>query len=163
MKTLLLLRHAKSSWKEESLCDHDRPLSRRGRKDAPRVGEWLSTQGLLPDVVLSSTALRAQSTAKLMAESAGYKKAIELKHNLYHADSGDFLDTLKALNGEIAVALVVGHNPGMEEFLELLTGQYEVMPTAALAQVELPIDRWQDLNRKTLGRLIQLWRPRDRN
>lgn len=161
MKTLLLLRHAKSSWKDETLCDHDRPLNKRGEKDAPCVGEWLLQQGLVPDLVLSSTALRAQRTASLLAETAGYKKEIVLKRELYHADSGDFFQALKELNDKIGLPLVVGHNPGMEEFLELLTGHYEVLPTAALAQIELPIERWQDLNRKSQGRLIQLRRPKE--
>jgi phosphohistidine phosphatase len=163
MKTLLLLRHAKSSWKDQTLCDHDRPLNKRGQNDAPRVGEWLSAQGLLPDVVFSSTALRAQSTARLMAETAGFTKAIELKRELYHADSGDFLETLKTFSDEICTALIVGHNPGMEEFLEMLTGQLESMPTCALAQIELPIDRWQDINRKSQGRVLRLWRPKAQN
>lgn len=163
MKTLLLLRHAKSSWKDQTLCDHDRPLNKRGQNDAPRVGEWLSARGLLPDVVFSSTALRAQSTARLMAEKAGFTKAIELKRELYHADSADFLEALKTFSDEICSALIVGHNPGMEEFLEMLTGQLESMPTCALAQIELPIDRWQDINRKSQGRLLQLWRPKSQD
>jgi phosphohistidine phosphatase len=159
MKTLLLLRHAKSSWKDATLCDHDRPLNRRGQKDAPRAGAWIAEAGLLPDLVLSSTAVRAQSTARLMAEAAGYAKEIELKRELYHADCDDILGVLKSLTGSIASALVVGHNPGMEELLQLLTGQHDALPTAALAHIELPIDDWRHLNRKTQGRLVQLWHP----
>lgn len=161
MKTLLLLRHAKSSWKDDALCDHDRALNERGRNDAPRVGEWLAGQGLVPDLIVSSTALRAQSTARLLAESAGYAPEIELKRELYHADSDDFLQTLTALSTGVNRVLVVAHNPGMEEFVELLTGQHEPMPTAALAHVELPIEDWRKLNRKTEGRLIQIWRPKE--
>ncbi len=163
MKTLLLLRHAKSSWKDETLCDHDRPLNKRGQTDAPRVGQWLLEQNLVPDIVLSSTALRAQSTAKGMAESTGYTQEIELKPNLYHADADDFLETLNGLDSAVNLALVVGHNPGLEEFLCHLTGEHEELPTSALAHIELPIPDWRDLTRKIEGRLIEIWRPRERS
>jgi phosphohistidine phosphatase len=163
MKTLLLLRHAKSSWNNKSLCDHDRPLNQRGQKDAPRVGVWLSEAGLVPDLVLSSTAVRAQTTARLMVESAGYAGEIQLKRDLYHADCDDFLEALHGLDGTVTSVLVVGHNPGLEEFLELLTGQHDAMPTAALAHIELSIEDWRNLTRKTQGRLVQLWRPKERS
>jgi phosphohistidine phosphatase len=161
MKTLLLLRHAKSSWNDKALCDHDRPLNQRGQADAPRVGAWLFDAGLVPDLVLSSTAVRAQTTARLVAESAGYNGEIQLQRELYHADCDDFLEALHGLAGSVNSAMVVGHNPGLEEFLELLTGLHDAVPTAALAHIELPIDDWRNLTRKTRGRLVRLWRPKD--
>ena len=87
MKTLLLLRHAKSSWKESSLTDHDRPLNDRGQRDAARMGQLLTDEDLLPDLILLSTATRARTTAELVAASSGFDGEIRLDGELYHAPS----------------------------------------------------------------------------
>ena len=91
MKTLLLLRHAKSSWKDESLTDHDRPLNKRGKKTAPLMGHLLREKNLVPDLVVSSTAVRARSTAEAAAEACGYPGEITLTDELYLATAGEIL------------------------------------------------------------------------
>jgi phosphohistidine phosphatase len=161
MKTLLLLRHAKSSWSDESLADHDRPLNERGKRDAPRMGRLLKARQLVPDIVVCSTAKRARKTAKRVLEASGYDVGLELREELYHAPPSVYLETLQELEDQHQCAMLVGHNPGMEDLLALVVGRFETLPTAALAQVSLPIDRWGDLAADTPGSLIHLWRPKE--
>jgi phosphohistidine phosphatase len=161
MKTLLVLRHAKSSWREAELADHDRPLNKRGKRDAPRMGELMRAEGLLPDLILTSSARRALTTAELVAETSGYGGDIQVSRDLYAAGPEEFIAALCALPDELDTVLVVGHNPGLEELVELLTEESSAMPTATLAQVQLDIDRWVDLQEQESGRLVNLWLPRN--
>jgi phosphohistidine phosphatase len=160
MKTLLLLRHAKSSWKEPGLDDHDRPLNKRGKHDAPQMGKLIRKLDLVPDLILCSTARRAIDTAQAVAEACGYEGEVETQRDLYLSDTACYLDILQHLPDEVDRVMLVGHNPDMEELLVLLTDNAESMPTAALAQVELPISSWQELSEATDGRLKGLWTPR---
>jgi phosphohistidine phosphatase len=161
MKTLLLLRHAKSSWKDASLDDHDRPLNKRGKQDAPCMGRLLRDEGPVPDVIVSSTAKRARKTAEKVAETSGYGGKIEFSEKLYHAEPEAMTRILSGLPEEHGNAMLVGHNPGLEEFLELLTGQYQRVPTAALLQVQLDIGSWKELESNRSGRLVKQWLPRE--
>ena len=159
MKTLLVLRHAKSSRNDPALDDHERPLNKRGRRDAPRMGELLREHGLIPDVVISSDAVRARLTAEAVAGAAGYAGAIVLDPRLYLAGPADILSLLQRVRGKAETVMIVGHNPGLEELVEQLTGERQDLPTATLAQIGLPIDQWRDLKLSTRGRLVDLWRP----
>jgi phosphohistidine phosphatase len=161
MKTLLILRHAKSSWKDPWLADHDRPLNQRGKRDAPRIGALIEDQGLTPDLILSSTAKRARATAKAVADACSYDTDIQFTRDLYHAAPEDYLDALGGLSTDPDIVMVVGHNPGLEYLLEVLTGETRRLPTAALVQVALPVDNWQSLTDETDGDLVNLWRPRE--
>jgi phosphohistidine phosphatase len=161
MKTLLLLRHAKSSWKQPDMNDHDRPLNKRGKKEAPKVGIYLKMNDLLPDLMLSSTARRAQDTARAVAEESGFEGQIDLHQDLYLSDIACYLDILQSLPDTAKRVLVVGHNPEMDELLTLFTDVSQHMSTAALAQIDLPITSWQELNEATDGRLQNLWAPRE--
>ena len=160
MKTLLILRHAKSSWKDASLSDHDRPLNKRGKRDAPRVGRLIQQQALVPDLVVSSTAKRARGTAKRVAKACGYTGEIRLTPHFYHAPAGIYIEVLNHLSDDYSRVMVVGHNPGMEELVARL-GRHCAMPTAALANVSLPIDKWSELDGATKGKLVDVWYPRD--
>jgi phosphohistidine phosphatase len=161
MKTLLILRHAKSSWANAYLSDHDRPLKKRGKRDAPRMGRLLRDEDLVPDLIICSSAKRALDTAAAAAEASGYDGVIEVTRDFYHADPETYIGRLKVLPKEVNRVLIVGHNPGMEEMLEQLTGLHERMPTAALAQVSLPIEGWSDIGLETSGSLVNLWLPRN--
>jgi phosphohistidine phosphatase len=161
MKTLLILRHAKSSWKQEGLTDHDRPLNKRGKRDAPRMGKLLRESGLAPDLIISSTAKRARKTASKVAKKCEYQGVIELTGELYLAPPQDYLRVLRNVPDDYSRVMVVGHNPGLEELLSVLTGTRTQLPTAALAQVDLPIDRWQELDGAVEGELCDLWLPRE--
>ena len=160
MKTLLILRHAKSSWKDASLADHDRPLNKRGKRDAPRMGRLLQEQGLVPDRIISSTAKRARNTAKAVAKACDCKDKVELTSEFYHAGPGAYLAVLQNVSDDGQRVMVVGHNPGMEALVSHLTGRMETMPTAALAHVVLPIEKWDELDYEIQGELLHLWRPK---
>jgi phosphohistidine phosphatase len=161
MKTLLVLRHAKSSWNDPALDDHERPLNKRGRQDGPRMGELMREHGLVPDVVISSDALRARLTAEAVAEAARYAGEILLDPHLYMACPADILSLLRAVQKNPETVMIVGHNPGFEELVEQLTGERQDLPTAALAQIVLPIDQWRDLTSSTRGSLLGHWQPKD--
>jgi phosphohistidine phosphatase len=161
MKTLLILRHAKSSWKESNeFQDHDRPLNSRGKRDAPRMGQLILKENLVPDYILSSTARRARKTAKAAAQEFHFSGQVEETGKLYHAEADEYLDVLRQLDDSYNRVLVVGHNPGLEDLLELLTGRVEVMPTAALAVVELSINQWSALKGGGKGKLIRIYQPK---
>ena len=110
MKSILILRHAKSSWKHPDVNDHDRPLNKRGKRDAPYMGELLQDKHLVPDFIISSTAKRARSTAKAVAKAAGYEGDIALNQSLYAAAPTAYIDALHDLSNEYARVLMVGHN-----------------------------------------------------
>ena len=161
MKTLLLLRHAKSSWKHPELPDHDRPLNKRGKQDAPRIAKIIRDKGLVPDLIMSSSAKRARKTAKIVAKTCGYPGEVELTPAFYLAGPSTYIKTLSHQADEHQRIMLVGHNPGLEELLEMLVGRMELMPTATLALVLLPLTQWRELNYETTGKLINLWRPRE--
>jgi phosphohistidine phosphatase len=160
MKRLLILRHAKSSWADSSIDDWQRPLNDRGERDAPRAGEWLRARDLLPDLIISSDAIRARATAEAAAEAAGLSKAIVLEPSLYHAAPEDVIEVLNAVNDEMRSVLIVGHNPGLEELVGKLAGEAHGMPTAGLFVFDVPITRWRDLDLATDASLIEMWQPR---
>ena len=160
MKTLLILRHAKSSWKDASLADHDRPLNKRGKRDAPRMGKFLLKQKLVPDRIISSTAKRARKTATAVAKACHCKDNVELAPEFYHAGPGSYLAVLQNVSDNDQRVMVVGHNPGMEALVAHLTSRMETMPTAALAHIELPIEQWKELDYEVQGELLNLWRPK---
>jgi phosphohistidine phosphatase len=160
MKTLLLLRHAKSDWNQPDIKDHDRPLNKRGKKEAPKVGRYLLQNNLVPDLILSSTAQRARDTAQAAADGCGFDEPIDFYQDLYLSDTSCYLDILQRLPDEANRVMVVGHNPDLEDLLTLLTDVTEHITTATLAQIDLPISSWQELNEATDGRLQKIWSPR---
>lgn len=161
MKTVLILRHAKSSWKHAGLADHDRPLNKRGKRDAPRMGVLLREKNLFPDLILCSSAKRARSTIDLFVESSGYEGEVRVSRDLYAHYADAYVEALRALDDQYVRVMVVGHNPGLEELLALLTGEWHRLPTAALAQVRLPINRWEELDEDIEGELVNLWLPKE--
>lgn len=160
MKRLYLLRHAKSSWADPDLSDFDRPLNSRGRRAAPFMGSLMASRGLLPDLMLSSPALRAAETARLVKESAGAGFPICFDERIYEASPQTLLHVLAELGDDIGAPMIVGHNPGIESLIRLLTGRIESMPTAALAVIELKIDTWGETT-ANCGTLTEIIRPKD--
>ena len=163
MKTLLIMRHGKSSWKDETLSDHDRPLAKRGRLDVPKMGAFIQDQDIVPEIILSSTAKRARETAELFAEATRFDGSIYFHRSIYHGDTSDYFDLLQTLDSGHRIAMIVGHNPGLEELISNLVDSDEWMPTSSIARIDLDIDSWQVLNEFTTGVLIELWRPRELN
>lgn len=160
MKKLLLLRHAKSSWDDPRLADFDRPLNERGRRAAPLVGRFMRKQKLQPDLVLCSPAERARQTAALVAEAAGLLAPVRFDERIYEATAARLVEVVSQAEEGAAELLLVGHNPGMEELIETLTGAHERMPTAALACITLDVEKWSKA-RAGAGRLEWVARPKE--
>jgi phosphohistidine phosphatase len=159
VKTLLVLRHGKSSWGDPALDDHDRPLKRRGRRGARSIGRQLRESGILPDLALSSTARRARSTARRCLTASGAQARLELTRDLYGTGATRYIEEIeRRAGGQHATVMVVGHNPDVEQLVEALTGEPTVLKTAYLAAVSLDIDSWADLA-TARGRLRCLLRP----
>jgi len=161
MKNLILMRHAKSSWKNVSLPDHERPLNKRGKRDAPRMGRHLQDQGILLDAILCSTAVRARETADGFLKEYTFEGQVLYVDELYHASCETILTALKQLPEKVDTPMVIGHNPGLDDFLEMVCDEYEHMPTACVAQIEFPVERWIDLRGVTKGELANIWKPRE--
>jgi phosphohistidine phosphatase len=161
MKRLIILRHAKSSWNQPELADFDRPLNKRGRRDAPRMGKLIAELGFVPDIIISSSAKRARDTINLAANAFDYDGEIILTRDLYAASPDSYFHVLCKLTDDIESALVVGHNPGLEDLFEEITGGYERLPTAALAVIDLDIPNWSDINEGVAGKSIGVWRPKE--
>lgn len=143
MKTLLLLRHAKSSWEGSWTSDMDRPLNDRGRKDAPLMGKVLKKYELLPDLVLCSPAVRTRETAELFLDAANYDREVRFVDQLYDATRSTLTNQLSAQGDETTI-LLIGHNPGMAELLASLVGGVRVdYPTAGLACLDFDADNWR--------------------
>ncbi len=159
MKTLLILRHAHAGHGAPRLADHDRPLSEQGQRDATQVGHWLRENGWLPTLILTSTAVRARATAQAVAEASAHEVMSIPDATLYNASPDPYREILHALGGAHERVMVVGHNPGLETLLFELTRQDEEMPPATLAEVRLPLDRWDELSLHTEGTLVRLQRP----
>src|SRR5262245_28346150 len=140
MKTLLLLRHAKSSWDDSSLRDFDRPLSARGERDAPRIGKALRKQGAIPDLIISSPAARAKATIKAATKAARLDVAPQFDEAIYGASSAELMRAIRRLSDTAHCVMLVGHNPGFEDLLARLTGSHERMPTAALACIQFEVE-----------------------
>ena len=160
MKTLFIMRHAKSSWNYPERSDYDRPLNARGKRDAPRMGKHLREQELTPDRILTSSARRARKTASKVAKACDYIGKVEKLDAFYDTVPGVYFEILRALPNKYQRVMVVGHNPTVAQLVNYVTGQIKQMPTAALAYIELPIKRWEELDFHTEGSLVNLWTPK---
>lgn len=161
MKTLLLMRHAKSSWKDETLADHERPLKKRGRKDSKRIAKVIAKNNLTPDLILASSATRAKETVKILAEELDYKGRTRYYDELYMGEPQDFIKALKELDEDYEKVLIVAHNPGLEAYLQIIDGRIEAVPTAGLGYLVLVLDDWKDISLETMGDLIGFWKPKE--
>jgi phosphohistidine phosphatase len=144
MKSLLVVRHAKSSWESEGQRDFDRPLNDRGRRDAPMMADRLVTRGIIPDLLVSSPAVRAKTTAELFASRFG-TTTIFFKPELYHAPSPIFYQVAGGLDDIASTAILFSHNPGITDFVSELTSmRVDNMPTCGVFAVRAPIERWSE-------------------
>lgn len=158
MKTLFVLRHAKSSWDDFNLSDFDRPLNKRGLNAAPLMGRMIFENDFQPTYILSSPAKRAKQTAVLVKESAQIGKEIRYDERIYEASPFRLLQVVSELDETRESAMIVGHNPGLEGLIKILTGEIRAMPTAALAVIDLNIENWHETAAEC-GKLRILIRP----
>ncbi len=161
MKTLILVRHAKSSWDNINLTDIKRPLNQRGKRDAPFMGELLKDKSIMPDLIISSPAERALSTAKILAEKIQYpENKIEINKRIYRVVFRDLYNEVKNFYNSFSKIMMVGHNPELTDFLSSVTNTYvEDIPTAGICTIELNISGWIDIC-EGCGKLLSLEYPR---
>ena len=146
MKTLFLVRHAKSSRDDPSLPDRDRPLDDRGKQDAPKMGKRLAKRDVKPDLLLSSPALRALTTAHLIAEEVGYKrKDIVVDDRLYASSADDLLAVIRALDKKLNRVMLFGHNPEFTDLAHRLSSEIIDMPTSAVVEFNFDTKAWSDV------------------
>ena len=147
MKTLYLARHAKSSWKYPKLDDFERPLNKRGRRDAPFMGGILKKLGVKPDLLISSPANRASTTARIIADKIDYPlEAIHYSERIYGSSANTLIDLVEHLADDVQQAMLVGHNPGLTDLANYL-GDYPTsnIPTSGIFCVDLNVSSWADL------------------
>ncbi len=158
MKRLLLMRHAKSDWEADYGADHDRPLNERGTRDARVMGRLLAIQGLIPDLVLSSTAVRARTTAEIAAEAGRWQTEIRLDRALYDSGAEAVVATAAGLP-DVESSMLVGHQPTWSILVRSLTGEPVDMRTATVAVIEFGFDSWADLPSAS-GTLVDVLSPK---
>jgi phosphohistidine phosphatase len=174
VKRLYLLRHAKSSWGDPHLSDHDRPLAPRGRRAATRIGRHLRPAGIEPEEVLCSTAARARQTLDAVLPFLDPHVTVHIEDEIYRADSDELLERLREVSPTVASVMLIGHNPGMQELAltlandgdgdgdgnQLTARLAEKFPTAGLAAFAVPTDEWTELGRAP-ARLKRFLVPRE--
>ena len=161
MKRLYLIRHAKSSWKDDSLRDHERPLNQRGLRDAPFMGNLLKEKGVKPDIIISSHAVRALRTAKIIAEAVGYPKGdIHVKKEVYLAGFPTLVNISKHLSDEHDVAFLFGHNPDFTIYANTYSDEYiPNVPTCGIVEIEFDIKSWSHISPDN-GRVVSFEFPK---
>ncbi|MDD5035589.1 MAG: histidine phosphatase family protein [Methylococcaceae bacterium] len=160
MKTLILIRHAKSSWDDPALADRERPLNKRGKRDAPWMGRFLLEKELQPELMISSPAKRALKTAKIIAEEIAYpKKRIEIREELYLRGTETLIELIAGLDDGLHRVGLFGHNPDFTDLINRLseTG-IDNLPTCGVVAIEFPLDHWRDCARQG-GKIALFERP----
>jgi phosphohistidine phosphatase len=154
MRTLYLLRHAKSSWVDQTLPDEDRPLAPRGRRDAKRIAQYLVSLGIEPELVLCSSALRTRETLELLRPALGSTATVSLEAGLYAASSDVLLERIRAVPEAVGAVMLIGHNPGLQQLAVVLASEGAELaqleakfPTAALATLTVQTTPWSRLSR----------------
>ncbi|MDH3493595.1 MAG: histidine phosphatase family protein [Acidobacteriota bacterium] len=160
MKTLFVLRHAKSSWDHPELSDFERPLNKRGKKAAPLIGAAMSERGYRPDIIISSPARRAKETTDLVTAAGEFAAVITFNQSIYGSGVNTLIHIVSDIPESAQSAMLVGHNPTFERLVEVLTGQTVRMPTAAVAVIGLDIPNWGE-TAAGMARLLDHLIPKD--
>ena len=167
MKTLYVLRHAKSDWGDESLPDFDRPLNHRGRKAAQAIGHEMAGRGICPDLVITSSAVRAKETVERMLHGYGEGLPVTEDRRIYEAASGTLVEIVRRAPDDADHLMIVGHNPGLQDLVVALTEPSALreeaeqkFPTGALAEIRFSVDQWSEIA-PGAGQLEDLIKPRD--
>ncbi len=161
-KVLLILRHAKSSWKDKKLDDHDRPLNKRGRREAIKMGEYLKKTNMMPDTIITSSALRAIETTKYTCRYSGYNNLVEVNFSLHQGGIDAYINALTAVANDKQKLLIIGHNPDLEELAGIIINKTIKIPTCTLVQINLSIENWKSISLHCNFRseLVNIWRPK---
>ena len=148
MKKLYIIRHAKSSRSDETLKDFERPLSKRGKANAPMMGERLKENGIMPDIIISSPAKRAKTTAEIIAKEIGYKKKILFDENIYESSVDELRKILRAIDDKNSAAFLVGHNPSLNDLANYYVHHEENIPTCGIMEIAFECDTWAEIEPK---------------
>lgn len=157
---LILMRHAKSDWGDESLSDHERPLNHRGKRDAPRMAEWLAKIDMVPDTILSSSSQRTRETVALMTGQWTTDPTVSFREELYLATPETILRTIRSDACDATKLMIVGHNPGITHLVSGLAEEFTDMPTAAIAIFKISASDWSSVQTSTPMNLMQFMRPK---
>lgn len=162
-KILLMLRHAKSSWKNKKLEDYDRPLNKRGKSEAIKMGKYLKEMAILPNLIITSSALRAIETTKYVCKHAGYENLIEVDSSLYGSDIDNYISVISAAFKTKDRVLIIGHNPALEELVSLITNKIMILPTCTLVQINLILKNQDSFSLHDIAtsEIVNTWRPKD--
>ncbi len=161
-KVLLILRHAKSSWKDKKVDDHDRPLNNRGRRGAIKMGEHLKKMSIFPDTIITSSALRAVETTKYLCKYSGFNNLVEVNFSLHRGGIDAYINALATVSNDKQKLLIVGHNPDLEELTGILINGKIRIPTCTLVQLKLSIENWKSIDPHCnfKSELVDIWRPK---
>lgn len=163
MKTLMIMRHGKSLPATPEINDHDRPLAEEGRNNALRLGEELKTKGVMPDLILSSSALRCRETMNALTLGWEHPHDRKTAEELYETSLVQQINFLSTVESKYSSVLVIGHNPSCEEWLANLTRQVQSVAPGTFAVLAVMIEEWCELDLTTSAKLTQFWRPQDKN
>ena len=148
-KTLIMIRHANSSWTNPLESDFDRPLNERGKKEAPEIGEKLKSLNIIPDLIIASNAKRTRQTAKKIAKEVGYDiDNIKWEEKLYHCNSSVFEEIISGIGDKVKTLFIVAHNPGITEFVNQLSPEFSTpnMPTCGVVGAHIEVKEWSDFS-----------------
>lgn len=160
MKKLFIVRHAKSSWDDPDLDDFDRPLNKRGKRNAPEIGKRMAMRGVKPDLIISSPAKRAAATARRIAEEISYSKSkINKEEKFYHGTIKDVISVVQKLDDHIGTLMIFGHNPGWTDLANFLSGAdiYNI-PTCGVVEIDFDFDSWKMIG-SSKGKLVKFDYP----
>ncbi|WP_163834495.1 SixA phosphatase family protein [Spartinivicinus ruber] len=162
MKELLLIRHAKSSWKDDSLSDFDRPLNKRGKKTAPLMGQLLADKHWQPDRVFASPAIRAKATAELILPAMAIPPdQVDWHSKLYDASVKAIFNVIKKAPSACQRLMIIGHNPSIEETIQALDPKFNGnIPTCCVTRIRCNISSWQEIN-NNCGEVMDCLRPKE--
>lgn len=160
MKKLYIIRHAKSSWNDDTLNDFERPLNKRGKSNAPLMGSRLKAKGVMPDIILSSPAQRAKSTAEMIARELEYAKKIVFNENIYESSVDELHKIITEVDDGCDTLFLIGHNPELNMLVEHYVKFYENIPTCGIVEIEFECDKWADIAPKN-AKLISFDYPKN--
>ncbi|WP_321777927.1 SixA phosphatase family protein [Sulfurimonas sp.] len=160
MKKLYIIRHAKSSWEEVGFVDFDRPLNKRGKIDASKMGDRLRTKGVKPDIILSSDALRAKKTIKAIAKKVKFKNKIKFRKKIYEASLSTLHKMIKKVDNKNSTLFLCGHNFELNMMAQKYVGLDENIPTCGIVEIEFNCNKWKDISKQN-ARLISFDYPKN--
>lgn len=161
MKTLYLMRHAKSSWSDPALTDPERPLNARGKRDAIKMGKFLTEQKKLPSIIVCSDAKRAMKTAKRLIKASKFTGPLEVNPNLYGSSVKQHIEVINQQLDHHNSLLMIAHNPILEDLLSQLTGSWFDLKTATIAELSLDLEQWSELSPHSRATLKNVWYPKE--